>query len=112
MSNDVVALWTVAMELMVSCGVDRRDAAAGLSGLAEGALRSLRSGAGVRGALTGPVARGDVEVVARQLRRLARDDPETREIHRLLSLRLARAAKSAGILGHARYREILRALER
>jgi predicted short-subunit dehydrogenase-like oxidoreductase (DUF2520 family) len=86
-SNDLVALLSWGVDLMVASGIGRSQALEALTVLAEGALINLREG-GVEGALTGPVARGDVDTVSAHLDRLKRISPEAREIHRLLSRRI------------------------
>ena len=51
---------------------------------------------GLAGPLTGPAVRGDVATLRAHLARLADGTAEEREIHRLLSLRLARLALDFG----------------
>lgn len=94
-SNDVLALVAIAADLLQTAGLDRQRATAALLPLVRGTLRQLER-AGFAGPLTGPAPRGDVETLRAHLDRLARGDPEDREIHRLLSLRLARLALACG----------------
>ena len=49
-------------------------------------------------ALTGPVARGDVDTVRTHLRVLAEDDPDLAATYRALAARTARRAAAAGLL--------------
>lgn len=93
-SNDLVALISLGVDLLTSSGIGRSQAVDALAALAEGAIRNLREG-GVKGALTGPVARRDVATVAAHLDRLGRLSPEAREIHRLLSRRTLHLSGSA-----------------
>ena len=82
-------------DLFESIGVGSRQAMNALIPLARGTLRQLdRSGLG--GPLTGPASRGDLATLRAHLDRLADGTPEEREIHRLLSLRLARLALELG----------------
>ena len=110
-SNDLVALLSLAVDLMESIGVPRSKALAGLLPLASGTLAHTEAG-GLDGALTGPIARGDVETVAAQLRSLARRSRTGAEAHRLLALRLLEMAERAGSLGSAQRRELRRLLQR
>ena len=92
-SNDLVALISLGVDLLTASGVGRSQALDALATLADGAIRNLREG-GVKGALTGPVARGDVATVALHLDRMEQLSPEAREIHRLLSRRILQLAGS------------------
>ncbi|MGZ8665603.1 MAG: DUF2520 domain-containing protein [Solirubrobacterales bacterium] len=87
-SNFLVALEESAAELLESCGVD--DARERLAPLV---LRSAANWAehGAE-ALTGPIARGDDETVARHLEALAEADPELLELYRALAERTVRLA--------------------
>lgn len=86
-SNDLVGLISLGADLLTASGIGRGQALDATAALAEGAIRNLREG-GVRGAVTGPVARGDGATVSAHLDRLAELSPEAREIHRLLSRRI------------------------
>ncbi|HXV75231.1 MAG TPA: Rossmann-like and DUF2520 domain-containing protein [Candidatus Polarisedimenticolaceae bacterium] len=91
-SNDLVALFATAIEVFESIGTTRGEAIAALTPLVRATLEQLAA-AGPRGALTGPVARGDVETLERHLDELPRRVPEAAEIHRVLSLRLLAIAE-------------------
>jgi predicted short-subunit dehydrogenase-like oxidoreductase (DUF2520 family) len=99
-SNDVLALLAIGTELLEAVGLGRRQALDALMPLVRGTLRQVGR-RGLEGPLTGPASRGDVETLRAHLRRLARGGPEDREIHRLLSLRLARLARAYGEQGAA-----------
>jgi predicted short-subunit dehydrogenase-like oxidoreductase (DUF2520 family) len=94
-SNDLLALLAVGAGLLESTGLGRRRALDALLPLARGTLRQVEQ-AGLAGPLTGPAPRGDVDTLRAHLRRLAKGPPEDREIHRLLSIRLARLALERG----------------
>jgi predicted short-subunit dehydrogenase-like oxidoreductase (DUF2520 family) len=96
-SNDLIALLAAGRGLLVRHGVSERAALDALTTLAEGTLRAVRRG-GLSGALTGPVARGDLTTLAAQLAALRIDDPAAREAHRALSLRLVDLARARGRL--------------
>jgi len=80
-SNFVVTLAGVAQRLFTSAGLPEDAARKALAALMAGALENLRA-AGPTAALTGPVARGDVETVRRHLEILRGADAE---LYRTLS---------------------------
>jgi predicted short-subunit dehydrogenase-like oxidoreductase (DUF2520 family) len=80
-SNFLVALAGVAQRLFVEAGLPDEVARTGLAALMAGALENLRAG-GPAGALTGPVARGDVETIRRHLEVLRKADAD---LYRALS---------------------------
>jgi predicted short-subunit dehydrogenase-like oxidoreductase (DUF2520 family) len=96
LSNDLVAQLSLGVQMLETCGLDRPDAIAALAGLARGTLAQTETAGGLDSALTGPVVRGDVDVVAAHLEQLARQSPDAAEIHRLLSRRLLWLAEQAG----------------
>lgn len=92
-SNYAVALLSVAERLMEQAGVPAAEARPALAALAAGAVENL----GARGpaaALTGPIARGDVETVAMHLERLSADE---RALYCLLAREALRLARAAGL---------------
>jgi len=80
-SNFLVALAGVAQRLFVSAGLPEAVARTALTSLMAGALENLRA-AGPAEALTGPVARGDVDTIRRHLEALKGQDAE---LYRVLS---------------------------
>jgi predicted short-subunit dehydrogenase-like oxidoreductase (DUF2520 family) len=74
-SNYVVVLLREASRLFQAAGASEEDAEAALLGLARGAIENAAS-LGLDRALTGPVARGDVDVVGLHLRTLETEDAE------------------------------------
>jgi predicted short-subunit dehydrogenase-like oxidoreductase (DUF2520 family) len=109
-SNDLLALLAMAADRMEASGADRRDALQGLLALARGSLENLESKGGMERALSGPVSRGDCEVLESQIRSLRRKSRDTAEVHRLLSLRLLELASSSGLVDRriaARLRRVL-----
>lgn len=94
-SNDLLALLSIAIELLVRSGLSRRAALEALTPLAVDTLDQARRG-GVRRALTGPVARGDEATLRAHLRRLRRHSAGAAEVHRLLSRRLLEVVGQKG----------------
>jgi predicted short-subunit dehydrogenase-like oxidoreductase (DUF2520 family) len=110
-SNDLVALVSLALELLESTGLDRRAALAALGPILRGTLTQIERD-GPLGALTGPAPRGDAETLRRHLKRLSAVSTEGEQVHRLLSRELARLAARARVLDAAGLRRILRAVGR
>ena len=85
-------------------GLSRRHALEALTPLLRSTLQSLET-IGLPGALTGPVARGDVATVARHVGVLKGESAELRELHRsvvLSTLRLATPAEGRRVVATAR----------
>jgi len=91
-SNFTVTLLTWARDLFVEAGVVEADALAALSALATGAAANVAR-VGLPDALTGPAARGDVEIVRDHLEAL---DGERRELYRRLLLATLPIARAKG----------------
>jgi len=91
-SNDLLALLALGIDRMEAAGVDRGDALEGLLALARGSLANIETAGDLGNALTGPVVRGDAEVLAGQISNLAGKSKDAAEVHRLLSLRLLKLA--------------------
>ncbi|HYH81825.1 MAG TPA: Rossmann-like and DUF2520 domain-containing protein, partial [Longimicrobium sp.] len=92
-SNYAVALLSVAERLMLQAGVGPREAQAALTALAAGAVENVAAH-GPIAALTGPVARGDAETVARHLARLSGAD---RDVYCLLGREALKLASVRGL---------------
>jgi predicted short-subunit dehydrogenase-like oxidoreductase (DUF2520 family) len=92
-SNYVVALMAAATRLMVEAGVDEAAALRALASLARGTLDNVVQ-IGPRAALTGPVARGDVDTIRLHLARLSGED---RALYCALGREALRLAQAAGL---------------
>jgi predicted short-subunit dehydrogenase-like oxidoreductase (DUF2520 family) len=92
-SNFLVALEESASELLAEIGVeDARELLAPL------VLRTAANWAERGGdALTGPIARGDVETVSRHLEAIAESKPELAELYRALAERTRRLAQGSEV---------------
>jgi predicted short-subunit dehydrogenase-like oxidoreductase (DUF2520 family) len=110
-SNYVVALAELARSMLVAAGIPESEAVAALWPLMGSAVANLKE-IGLPGALTGPVARGDVISVERHLEALSARAPGQLDVYRRLGrevLALARkrapdldekaAQKLAGLFG-------------
>jgi len=107
-ANHLATLVRDAVDALERAGVTPAERV--LGPLLEAALdNSLRHG---DRALTGPVARGDVDTVRAHLRVLARSAPELAESYRVQAVRTARRAELAGLLGPEPAAEVRAVLER
>jgi predicted short-subunit dehydrogenase-like oxidoreductase (DUF2520 family) len=106
-ANHLVTLVRDCVETLERAGVGpaERLVAPLLSAALDNALRH-----GDR-ALTGPVARGDVDTVRLHLQELAAADPDLAETYRVLAARTARRASAAGLLPEHAAHEVLTTLQ-
>lgn len=72
-SNYLVALSYLAVKLFKQAGIKEQDALNALLPLMAGSLRNIER-IGLPGALTGPIARGDVQVVAKHLQSMPEEE--------------------------------------
>lgn len=96
-SNHAVALVDAGVELLASLGLPRAQATAALASLLASTARNLGT-VGLPDALTGPIARGDVAVVARHLLAL-RPHAELAALYRATARRVAKVAVEKGRAG-------------
>ena len=89
-AGSAVALMSVAVEALGLAGIGEQQALAALLPLLRSSVRGMEA-RGLSKGLTGPVARGDSDVVAAHLSALP---PEAAAVYRLLSLRALRLAQS------------------
>lgn len=99
-AGHAVALFSLATEMLVRCGLSSHQASRVLLPLAESALSNLARSEHVAQALTGPFARADVATLRRHLDALREFDPDvTLAVYVALgrhALRLARRRGAAG----------------
>ena len=106
-SNYVVALHAAAEQAWSLAGLPREQARAALVPLSQGAVSALRA-LPIERALTGPLARGDVQTIDRQLRAL-RAAPELHAVYAQLAGLLLARPLALGPKPRARLRALLRA---
>ncbi len=92
-SNGIVSLTAAASRWLEQTGLSQAEALAALMPLMQGTLDNLRH-LGVAGALTGPVARGDLDTVRLHLSRLSGDD---RSLYCALGREALRIARATGL---------------
>ena len=98
--NYLNALLDAALATAEHAGITREDAAEALAPLVRATVENVLS-AGPAGALTGPVARGDERLVARQYRDVAAADRNLGEIYRRLGWWTVEVALRKGTLDEA-----------
>lgn len=92
-SNYVVALTAAAARMLGEAGVGEAEALRALLPLLRGTLDNIEK-LGIRAALTGPIARGDVDTVRLHLARLS---PRDRSLYCGLGVELLELARGAGL---------------
>lgn len=97
-SNYVVAALAAARRLLEAAGVAREVATEALASLAEGAVLNVKA-AGIEGALTGPIERGDAETVRRHAAALSAHTPELSAAYAELGRLTAELALAKGAIG-------------
>lgn len=100
LSNHTVALFADAVRLFGAAGIGRDAAAAALAGLLAGTSANLAA-LGVPHALTGPVARGDVETVRGHVAAIRRATPDLLPAYLAMARRAAVVAREKGTLDAA-----------
>ncbi|MHC4473194.1 MAG: Rossmann-like and DUF2520 domain-containing protein [Planctomycetota bacterium] len=98
--NLAVAMVDAGVRLFSAAGIGRQEALQALLPLLEGTVENLEK-VGLPGALTGPVARGDVEVVRRHLAEIGERAPDLLIPYAAASLHAVRVGLEKGTLGEA-----------
>jgi predicted short-subunit dehydrogenase-like oxidoreductase (DUF2520 family) len=109
-SNSLVALFDLAATLFETAGAPRGEAAPALLALMERTLENLRR-LGSPAALTGPIERGDLEVVRAHVRALRELAPGCLAAYRALARRTVSVATAKGSIDAARARDLEEVLD-
>ena len=109
-ANGSAALAFVSVGLLERLGFEPRAAERAIGGLLQSVGENVQS-LGVPGALTGPIARGEVDAVANHRAALRRLSPDALSAYDALVPTIVRCARAAG-LGQAKASRILRAAKR
>jgi predicted short-subunit dehydrogenase-like oxidoreductase (DUF2520 family) len=109
-SNYLVTLMDLAFSLMGTAGICSTDAYRMLKPLIWGTLSNIEK-VGIPEALTGPIARGDVETVERHLKAMSEKTPEYMALYKILGLYTVNIAKAKGTLPDAAAEAILKRLK-
>lgn len=107
-SNYLVSLVSLAVKLFSLAGINKEDALESLLPLTAGAYRNIEK-VGLPWALTGPIARGDVEVVRKHLEEIPSELRETYKGLGRLALELGKERKA--LSGESYSKDTLQELE-
>ncbi len=105
-SNYLVVVFSMAVELMEEAGIRRQQAMDMLLPLARGALDTIPAEGDAIRALTGPIVRGDADVVRAHLEAIDGVRPEMMMLYKELGLKALGLARLRGTLSREREREI------
>lgn len=109
-SNGIAALMGAGERILRGLGIE--DPVAVLGPLAAGTVANARGGGGGGATLTGPVVRGEHDVVRMHVDRLAAVDSELAEIYAAVSALIARIARASGRIDAAQMSELEATLRR
>jgi acyl-CoA synthetase (AMP-forming)/AMP-acid ligase II len=110
-SNNLVALMEISMRCYEQAGISRETAMELIQPLVNSTLQNLYH-LGPEKALTGPIARGEVNVVRRQYEALGKWDPQVAELYARLGLVALELSHKQGNASEANLKEIKRILEK
>ena len=96
-SNYLVTLLSLAFRLIEHAGISSSDTWKVLNPLIEGTLSNIEK-AGITEALTGPIARGDVETVKRHIEAIGEKSPELLDLYNTLGFHTIGIAEAKGTL--------------
>ncbi len=109
--NYLVTLVDIALSLLASAGINRRQAITILSPLLEGTLTNIKT-VGIPEALTGPIARGDIATIADHLDAIGTHKPDLLAVYSRLGLHTIPLAVNRGSLATAQAEALKRLLDR
>lgn len=95
-SNGLVALMHIALRLFNAAGIDSKEALEATTPLIRTTLQNINQ-LGVEAALTGPVARGDVDTIALHLAAMAELPAEIVTFYQAVSLQILAIARLRGL---------------
>jgi predicted short-subunit dehydrogenase-like oxidoreductase (DUF2520 family) len=96
-SNYLVTLLDLSLKLIKVSGVSGADALRGLKPLIEGTISNVEK-MGVPNALTGPVARGDINTIKEHLSEISSKTPHLLALYRMLGLHTVEIAQAKGTI--------------
>jgi predicted short-subunit dehydrogenase-like oxidoreductase (DUF2520 family) len=104
-SNYLVTLLDLAVQLIEEAGINRQDAFNLLKPLIEGTLSNIEK-VGVRNALTGPIARGDVKTVKKHMEEIGFKRPDLLALYKLLASHTVDIAAAGNRVSESSIREL------
>ncbi len=106
-SNYLVTLLDLAVRLMEEAGVNRQDAFNLLKPLIEGTLSNIGK-VGIKKALTGPIARGDIKTVQKHIEEIEIKKPELLPLYKMLAFYTIDIAGAGGLISELSIKELKR----
>ncbi len=99
-SNYLVTLLDLSLSLIKLAGVTGEDALRGLKPLIEGTISNVEK-MGIQNALTGPIARGDIQIIEKHLSEIGSKTPQLLSLYKTLGLYTVEIAKEKGSISEA-----------
>ena len=109
--NYFIALMDAALALAEHAGIDRSTAWSALEVLIKSAHKNIEI-LGTKNALTGPIARGDIDTVKRHLKQLAHTTDDLDDLYRTLGSYTVTMAVQKGTLHHEKALQIIELLKK
>ncbi|MBU2489992.1 MAG: DUF2520 domain-containing protein [Proteobacteria bacterium] len=109
-SNYLVALLDMAFALNAGAGISAAESVTGLMPLVRGTLKNIET-RGIPEALTGPIARGDVETVRKHLRAISEKTPALLSVYQVMGAHTVDVARRKGSLSDETAAEFLALFE-
>ena len=110
-SNYLVTILDLALKMLQAAGMEPADGFAILKPLIEGTLNNIEK-IGIPEALTGPIARGDVDTVSAHIDHIVAQVPELKDLYCRLGVDTAGIARAKGSIDNARVADFLELLKK
>ncbi len=110
-SNYLVTLASLSSEVFAALGLSPKDVAKIIEPIMRQTLNNIASAPTIADALTGPIERGDAQVIARHLRELSEQVPHLLPIYAAFAIETVRVAIHKGSISQSDASEILDMLE-
>ena len=105
-SNFLVSTINFGLELNEAAGIKKKRALKALMPLIQGTIGNIEK-IGIPAALTGPIARGDAEIVSQHLKSISKEKKEFLDLYSELGRHTVKIAEKKGTLNRQKAREIL-----
>jgi predicted short-subunit dehydrogenase-like oxidoreductase (DUF2520 family) len=109
-SNYLVTILDMAVRLMQSTGLSEIEAIQVLNPLIEGSLQNVKD-KGTAAALTGPIARGDVETLRSHMKAIQKSAPDLLHLYKSLGMATVGIAGRLDTLSESRIHQMVREFE-
>lgn len=107
--NYLVSLQDAAFKLMEEAGISQKDVFTVLSPLISGTLSNIEKSGTIK-ALTGPIARGDVETITRHIKGIKEKLPEILTLYNIMGIYTVDVAKAGGTISDKTAEELMKLL--